>query len=408
MASHCLEFERNITHAATNHDGSELAVLSGMFVYVYGRQSDSNPSAGFVLKREVDIHPSGELIVLQISYYGDKDILLLLKDLSIDEFCVFHLGKGHDIDFQLDYGTDRATLNAKKVCRLTSSLDHSKAFVIVDDKLFRLFQRTCAAPPQELTEDEDLIVDAVSEKSADDEDIFDHVEPSSTTSYVLRAEEFCRFRGVPIRAHVVDLGIAMQLQGDSEGGWVNGNTENNFAVSLSADKILRANDKKFMRDCTSFVVTPWHIIVTTSGKLLKFIHVTGVKTKSRSMGGFCLCTDLFPELEVPPDQPETDERCRRIEDGAKLVAAMPSKSSVIMQMPRGNLETIYPRAMVLPGVRRDIMGYDYKSAFRVCRSLKVDMNILHDYMPEQFMHHIKSLTQVWEVDDINVFLRQLR
>src|SRR5205809_693563 len=95
-----------------------------------------------------------------------------------------------------------------------------------------------------------------------------------------------------------------------------------------------------------------------------------------------------PGLEVPPDDPEADERCRTIERGARLITAMPSSSSLVLQTPRGNLETIYPRAMVLAGIRQHIAAMNYKSAFLSCRSQKVDMNILHDYAPEQFMANI--------------------
>jgi IkappaB kinase complex, IKAP component len=56
-------------------------------------------------------------------------------------------------------------------------------------------------------------------------------------------------------------------------------------------------------------------------------------------------------MEVPGDTPETDERCRSIERGGRLVTVMPSSFAVILQMPRGNLETIYPRALVLAGIR---------------------------------------------------------
>ena len=57
---------------------------------------------------------------------------------------------------------------------------------------------------------------------------------------------------------------------------------------------------------------------------------------------------------MPPDTPEIDERCRSIERAAKLVTVIPSTSALILQMPRGNLETIYPRALVLGGIRRNI------------------------------------------------------
>jgi len=88
---------------------------------------------------------------------------------------------------------------------------------------------------------------------------------------------------------------------------------------------------------------------------------------------------------------------------------MPSSSSLVLQTPRGNLETIYPRAMVLAAIRQNIVAKEYKSAFLSCRSQKVDMNILHDYAPEQFMANIAFfIDQVKKPEHIDLFLSNLR
>ncbi len=114
-------------------------------------------------------------------------------------------------------------------------------------------------------------------------------------------------------------------------------------------------------------------------------------------------------LDVPEDDPEKDERCRSIERGARLVTAMPTSLSLVLQMPRGNLETIWPRAMVLAGIRKLIEEKDYKTAFSHCRTQRVDMNILYDHRPEQFMANIPLfIDQVKKVSYIDLFLSSLR
>jgi elongator complex protein 1 len=45
---------------------------------------------------------------------------------------------------------------------------------------------------------------------------------------------------------------------------------------------------------------------------------------------------------------------RRVERGSKIVTVVPSAMSLVLQMPRGNLESINPRPLVLEVVRRDI------------------------------------------------------
>nr|KMM73499.1 IKI3-like protein [Coccidioides posadasii RMSCC 3488] len=170
-------------------------------------------------------------------------------------------------------------------------------------------------------------------------------------------------------------------------------TENRDVLfSLSRSGSLYANKRLLVKNCTSFLITPAHLIFTTTQHLLKFVHITNVD-----------------DLEIPGDVPEADERCRSIERGARLVAAMPSIFALTLQMPRGNIETIYPRALVLAGIRKYIENKKYRSAYLACRSHMVDMNILHDYMPDQFMASIQLfIDQVKRIDFIDEFLSRLR
>lgn len=163
-------------------------------------------------------------------------------------------------------------------------------------------------------------------------------------------------------------------------------------ISMTRTGTLFANKRVLAKNCTSFLVTPSHLLFTTSQHLLKFVHLNHVD-----------------EMEVPEDTPETDERCRSIERGSKLVSVIPSIFAVVLQAPRGNIETIYPRALVLAGIRTFIDQKKYRSAFLACRSQMVDMNILHDYAPQQFMESIQLfIEQVKKVDFIDDFLSRLK
>ena len=123
----------------------------------------------------------------------------------------------------------------------------------------------------------------------------------------------------------------------------------------------------------------------------------------------CVLLLTSKDLEVPPDTPEIDERCRSIERGARLVTVMPTASALVMQMPRGNLETIYPRALVLAGIRENINKRQYRKAFLACRNHRVDMNIIYDYAPSSFMESVNIFVdQVRKVEHIDLFLSQLR
>ncbi|KAL5324383.1 hypothetical protein ACEPPN_008928 [Leptodophora sp. 'Broadleaf-Isolate-01'] len=168
--------------------------------------------------------------------------------------------------------------------------------------------------------------------------------------------------------------------------------EDEIAFGMSSHGHLYANSRLLVKNCTSFLVTSAHLIFTTTTHLLKFVHITQVD-----------------DLEVPADDPEIDERCRSIERGARLVTAMPTALSLVLQMPRGNLETIFPRAMVVAGIRKLIEEKNYKRAFTHCRTQRVDMNILYDHAPEQFLASVPLfIDQVKKITYIDLFLSSLR
>jgi len=171
---------------------------------------------------------------------------------------------------------------------------------------------------------------------------------------------------------------------------------------------LYANKRVLARNCTSFLVTSSHLLFTTSQHLLKFVHLNHVDGRTNMPKPFNNDLTRYVEMEVPNDTPETDERCRSIERGSKLVSVMPSIFAVVLQAPRGNIETIYPRALVLAGIRTFIDQKKYRSAFLACRSQMVDLNILHDYAPEQFMENIALfIDQVKRIDYIDDFISRL-
>ncbi|GKT57084.1 elongator complex protein [Colletotrichum tofieldiae] len=166
----------------------------------------------------------------------------------------------------------------------------------------------------------------------------------------------------------------------------------NVGIGMTRNGHLYANSRQLAKNCTSFIVTPAHIIFTTNNHFLKFVHLVDPE-----------------EMEVPGDDPEVDERCRSIERGARLVTAMPTNMNLVLQMPRGNLETIYPRAMVVAGIRKLVDEKNYGRAFAFCRTQRVDMNILYDHQPSQFLSNVGLfLDQLKDISYIDLFLSSLR
>ncbi|RHZ45275.1 hypothetical protein Glove_682g24 [Diversispora epigaea] len=165
-------------------------------------------------------------------------------------------------------------------------------------------------------------------------------------------------------------------------------------IGLSENNKLYANEKLVTTGCTSFFIHNNFLILTTLSHVARFLS---------------LRVDLS-DLKVSENETlPYDEAVRRIERGSKIVCAVYYDVSLILQMPRGNLETISPRALVLASVRDALNRLDYKTAYIDCRKHRIDLNILYDHSPETFLKNVRSFVlQVEKVDYLNLFLSNLR
>jgi elongator complex protein 1 len=78
-------------------------------------------------------------------------------------------------------------------------------------------------------------------------------------------------------------------------------------------------------------------------------------------------------------------------------------------MPRGNLEGIYPRIMMLKEIIEDIEKTLYGKAFKLLRQHKIDINLIYDVNPEKFMQNIgKFVKEVKQVDYLDLFINALK
>lgn len=77
-------------------------------------------------------------------------------------------------------------------------------------------------------------------------------------------------------------------------------------------------------------------------------------------------------------------------------------------MPRGNLEGIYPRIMMIKEVVELTEAAQYGKAFRLLRQHKIDINLIYDASPELFLSNIaKFVKEVKQVDYLNLFINSL-
>ncbi|RSH95270.1 hypothetical protein EHS25_000356 [Saitozyma podzolica] len=163
-----------------------------------------------------------------------------------------------------------------------------------------------------------------------------------------------------------------------------------LVASLSADS---SDPITLASSVNSFTTTPSFLVYTTTSQTSFYAPLPVVAA-------------LASGEDVPPHEKEWETR--RVERGSLIVTACPSEMSLVLQMPRGNLETVYPRPLVLAVVRRDVLAGKFRAAFLTCRKHRLDLNLLYDLEPARFMASLSDfIEQIPEVDYLNLFVSSL-
>lgn len=158
-----------------------------------------------------------------------------------------------------------------------------------------------------------------------------------------------------------------------------------FGLTRSG-KLMHSSNKILGHGVTSIIAAPNHLLYTTL-TTLRFIHFDSAHQEYT-------------------DKPS--EQSREIERGSLLVSVMSSKMAVVLQAPRGNIETIYPRMLVLGVVRESISQLRYHDAFEACKVHRIDMNILYDLDPEGWKANVELFVkQLVTESNLDLFLSSL-
>ncbi len=105
---------------------------------------------------------------------------------------------------------------------------------------------------------------------------------------------------------------------------------------------------------------------------------------------------------------ESFRAIRPIDRDSKIVATPVSDVRLILQAPRGNLETIAPRPVVRARVRELVRNGKYGEAFRLSRRQRIDMNEMVDVDFNAFIANVgKVIAQVQKPDHLSIFLTNI-
>lgn len=97
---------------------------------------------------------------------------------------------------------------------------------------------------------------------------------------------------------------------------------------------------------------------------------------------------------------------RKLERGSKIVTVV--HDNILLQMPRGNLETIQPRALTLHSAASLISKCEYKKLFSLFRKHRINMNLIVDHQPQTFLLNVsRFVQQINDPADLSLFLSEL-
>ncbi|KZT69682.1 IkappaB kinase complex, IKAP component [Daedalea quercina L-15889] len=172
-----------------------------------------------------------------------------------------------------------------------------------------------------------------------------------------------------------------------------------IGLALSGKLYVVQNEgsaRMLANNATSFTIASDFLIHTTSAHTAHFAPLNAL------LG---LCSPSPAETDIP--EISTWET-RRVERGSRIVTAVPSTMSLVLQMPRGNLETINPRPLVMAVVRQDVQRGEYGKAFMACRKHRIDFNVLVEQDQDMFKRNLPYFVeQVDDVDYVNLFLTSI-
>jgi elongator complex protein 1 len=190
----------------------------------------------------------------------------------------------------------------------------------------------------------------------------------------------------------------LEKDNNDEGGML-GNARLVFGMSQRGR--LFCHDFLLSDSISSFQLDPIHgflaYVTSTSQCELRFIPLPNLINMD-PLGGL---DETVPLL--------TGYKPRHVERGTRLVTTL-TKPSAILQMPRGNLEGIFPRALVLQRCMKLIFTKQFAESFTLMRRQKIDTNLIVDMDPHFFLYEgcLELVEQLKEIDYLNLFISTLQ
>ncbi|TKS72786.1 Elongator complex protein 1 [Collichthys lucidus] len=167
-------------------------------------------------------------------------------------------------------------------------------------------------------------------------------------------------------------------------------------LGLTDRSHLYAGDTELASNISSFAICNDFLLITTHSHTCRCLQLSTLSVKGL-------------QVALASDGSQNDETLRRVERGSRIVTVVPQDTRVILQMPRGNLETVHHRALVLAQLRKWLDSLRFREAFECMRKLRINLNLIYDHSPKVFLENIETfITQLDSINHINLFLTELK
>ncbi|KAM3137739.1 hypothetical protein pb186bvf_010159 [Paramecium bursaria] len=160
-----------------------------------------------------------------------------------------------------------------------------------------------------------------------------------------------------------------------------------FFITLKNNNKLAINGQVISTDCTSFYT---------------FKHFVGFTANTPDLYHLLYVIDLTKQIIID----KKALNASNIERGSRIVQIV-SNDKLILQAPRGNFETIAPRVMVLYLAKDLFNQKKYKLCYEMLRRHKLDMNLLFDLNPTQFLQDTDLIVQELNQSFLQIFIQAI-
>ncbi|KAL6043697.1 Elongator complex protein 1 [Balamuthia mandrillaris] len=168
-------------------------------------------------------------------------------------------------------------------------------------------------------------------------------------------------------------------------------------IGLSERSKLYIDQQLVSSECNSFAMHSKYLLYTTLGHRLCFLRLSLPFSESS-----------VPSSSVGATHQYDDTR-REVERGSRLVCVVPLGIRVILQMPRGNLEEVNPRLLLLAIITQLLDNQEWQAAFVLMRKHRIDLNLMYDHNPAVFLAHAEDfIQQIQRISFLNLFVSCLR